>query len=159
MFWLNLIGIASSVAGLLIGIWVLIVATGAKKAAEGARVLARKRNLVEELDDVSYKLQQLGNFIQQQQWVGVQIRTDEILAVCKTATTRWSDHLSEEHMNGILTAISLIQSIATQSAEVSERDLAPAEKKRLTNTHLRASGLINSARGEAHKDKERGGGN
>jgi hypothetical protein len=140
-----------------VGIWVLIVAKDAKVAAEAARTLARRRNLAEDLGDVSYKLQQLGHFLQTQQWVGVQIRIDEILAVCRSAMTRWSDHLPEEHMNDIRTAATLIQSIAGQSAEVSEREPTPPERKKLIYTHLRASALINSARGEARKEEERDG--
>jgi hypothetical protein len=92
MFLLDLIGTLASVAGLLVSLYVLRVATDAKVAAEAARDLARRRNLAEDLDDVSYKLQQLGNFLATQQWVGVQIRIEEILAVCKTAMSRWSDH-------------------------------------------------------------------
>lgn len=149
------VGTVASIAGLGVGIWVLIVAKDAKVAAEAARALARRRNLAEELDDVSYKLQQLGHFLQTQQRVGVQIRIDEILAVCKSAMTRWSDHLPEEHMNDIRTATTLIQSIAGQSAEVSEREPSPPERKKLIYTHLRASALINSARGEARKEEER----
>jgi hypothetical protein len=159
MFLLDLIGTLASVAGLLVSLYVLRVATDAKVAAEAARDLARRRNLAEDLDDVSYKLQQLGNFLATQQWVGVQIRIEEILAVCKTAMSRWSDHLSEEHMNEIRTAVTLIQSIATQSAELSHKELLPAQKKKLINTHLRASGLINSARGDARKGEEKEGSN
>lgn len=159
MFWLDLIGTMASVAGLIVSLYVLQVATDARKAAEDARDISRKRNLAEELDDISYKLQQLGNFLATQQWVGVQIRIEEILAVCKMAMTRWSDHLSEHHMNEIRTAVTLIQSIATQSAELSHKELSPAQKKKLINTHLRASGLVNSARGDARKGEEKEGSN
>jgi hypothetical protein len=159
MFWLDVIGTAASVAGLVVSLYVLRVATDAKEAAEAAQDLARRRNLAEELDDVSYKLQQLGHFLSTQQWVGVQIRIEEILAVCKMAMARWADHLSEEHMNDIRTAVTLIQSIAAQSAELSQNPLLPAQKKKLTYTHLRASGLINSARGDARKGEEREGTN
>jgi hypothetical protein len=159
MFWLDLVGTIASVLGLGVSLYVLGVAKDVRDAVAAAQVVARRRNLAEELDQVSSKLQQLGNFLQQEEWVAVQIRIDEILAICKMAATRWSDHLSMEHLNGVLTAVTLIQSIATRSAEVSGREVSPAEKKRLTRTHLTASGLINSARGEVRREEERNGGN
>jgi hypothetical protein len=157
MFVWTAVGTIASSAGLLVGIWVLLVARDARAAAEAAQALARRRNLAEDLDDVSYKLQQLGHFLQTQQWVGVQIRIEEIVAVCRSAMTRWSDHLPVEHMNAIRTATTLIQSIATQTAAIAEGGPSPPERKKLTYTHLRASALINSARGEARKEEERNG--
>jgi hypothetical protein len=157
MFWLDLIGALASIAGLIVSVYVLRVAKGARRAAEEARILGRRRNLVEELDSASNKLQQVGSFLHLEQWVGVQIRIEEILTICRAAMTRWSDHLSEERKNDILKALSMIHSIATLSAQISPRAALPAEKKRFTATHLTASGLINSALGEARRDEERDG--
>jgi hypothetical protein len=161
MLLIDLLGALASGVGLIVSIRALQAAKGARVAAQQAAAAARetaiRRNLAEELDDISYKLQQVGHFLQLQEWIGVQIRIDEVLAVCVVVMTRWPDHLSEDHMNGIRTATSLIKSIAGQSAELSQRQLSAAERKRLTNTHLKASGLINAARGEARKEEERGG--
>ena len=76
---IDIAGAVASVVGLGFTIYVLIVAKGVKKQVEEAKALARKRNLVEELNDASQKLEQIGNFLQQRQWVGVQIRTAEVL--------------------------------------------------------------------------------
>src|SRR5258708_29703618 len=99
---LDIVGAVASVAGLLLGIWVLVVARGARQAAKEARSLARRRDLVEELQDVSQKLQQVGTFLQQQEWLGVQIRTTEILVNCRSAMARWSDQLSIQRRNVVL---------------------------------------------------------
>ena len=80
-FAVDLIGVVASVAGFLLSLYVLKVAKGARRAAEEARALARKRDLVEELGDASQKLQQVGNFLQRGEWLGVQIRTAEVLAI------------------------------------------------------------------------------
>jgi hypothetical protein len=158
-FVLDIIGAVASVAGFFLSLYVLRVAKGARKAAKEAKALARKRNLVEELDDASQKLQQIGNFLQQRQWVGVQIRTAEVLAICREAMVRWSDHLSEERRNGVLTAMTQVQTIATQLAEIGHRELTPRENKGLATAHLKASGHISDALGEARRQEERDGSN
>jgi len=154
MFWLDLIGTLASVAGLIVSLYVLSVAIDVKEAVEEARVVARRRSLAEELDDVASKLLRLGTLIQHQEWLGVQMGIEEIVAICKMATMRWPDHLPE-NMEGVRTATTLLQSIATQSAELAGHELTPPQKKKLIGVHLRASGLVNSARGEARRDEER----
>lgn len=160
MFWIDLVGTLASSIGLAVSVWVLVVARGAKKAAEEARTIARRRNFLQELDAAEHKLQELGVFIQQEEWIAVQIRTTEILAICRSAMSRWSDHLSERRLNGVLTATELIHSIATKSAQVSmAKQLSPTDKRRLVDTHLKASGLLNDALGEVRRHDERDGGN
>jgi len=128
MFLLDLVGTIASVLGLGVSLYVLGVAKDVRQAVESAELVARRRNLAEELDEVSSKLRQLGNLLQQEEWVAVQIRIDEILTICKMASTRWPDHIPE-HIDAVLTAVTLIQSIGTQSAELSGRALSPAERK------------------------------
>lgn len=156
---IDIVGGAASVIGLAFTVRVLFVARGARKAAEEARTLARRRNLVEELDDASHKLQQIGIFLHQQEWFGIQLRIDEVAAVCRSAMTRWPDHLPEERRNDVLTAVQLLRSVATVASAVVGREPTQAENKKLTTTHSRASELINDALGEAYKGEERDGGN
>src|SRR5713226_7604182 len=110
--------------------------------------------LAEDLDYASHTLQDVGNFLHLQQWLGVQLRVDEVLGVCHSAMTRWPDHLSEERKNDMLTAMGLIESIATRSAELSNQELSSGDKKRLATAHARASGLINAVRGEARRHEQ-----
>jgi hypothetical protein len=162
MFWLNLFSALTSVAGLIVSLYVLSVAKDARDAAEGARALARKRDLAEELGDASHKLQNVWNFLQNGQWIGVQIKTEEVLVICRTALSRWSDHLSDERKNGILQAINLIQSISAKVTEIAEREVEvaqPGENKKLASTYFKASGYINTALGEARREEERDGSN
>lgn len=154
---LDIVGAIASVAGLFLSWYVLRVAKGARKAAREAKALARKRNLVEELDDASQKLQQVGNFLQQQQWVAVQIRTTEVLAICREAMTRWSDHLSEDRRSGVAVAMTQVQTIATQVAQIGQRVVTPRENKNLAVAHLNAAGHISAALGEARRKEERDG--
>lgn len=153
----DIIGGIASIVGLGVSIWVLIVAQGAKEAAEEARAIARTRNLTEELDEASHKLQQVGIFLQQEEWFGIQLRIDEIAAICRTAMTRWSDHLPEERRNDVLSAVQLMRSIARLSADLSGRQPTSIEIKKLRTTHSRASELINDTLGEVRKGEERDG--
>jgi hypothetical protein len=156
---IDVVGGIASVLGFGLTIWVLIVAAGAKKAAEDARTLARRRNLVEELDEASHKLLEIGIFLHQQQWFGIQLRIDEVAAICRSAMTRWSDHLPEERRNDVLKAVQLIRSISAVSAELARREPSSAENKKLKTIHSRASELINDALGEARRNEERDGRN
>jgi hypothetical protein len=161
MFWLDLTGVVASIAGVIITLYTLRAAKGAREAAQAAaraaELTARRRNLVEELDDVSSKLQQLGHFLGQDQWIGVQIRTAEILSVCSAALKRWSDQLSEERRDEVLQATTLVHSIGTTSAKFSAQQLPTStDRRRLADTHLKASQLLNGALGEARRREERG---
>lgn len=155
----DIVGGVASVIGLAFTVRVLFVARSARNAAEDARTLARKRNLVEELNDASQKLQQIGIFLHQQQWFGVQLRISEIAAICRSAMTRWPDHLTEERRNDVLTAVSLMRSIAVLAATLLDREPSAVEAKKLAATHSKASELINDALGEAYKGEERNGSN
>jgi hypothetical protein len=70
MFWIDLVGTLASSIGLGVSVWVLVVAQGAKKAAEEARTIARRKNLLEELGVAEHKMQELGVFLQQEEWIG-----------------------------------------------------------------------------------------
>jgi hypothetical protein len=164
MFLLTLIGTAASIVGIIITVCALRAAKGAREAARAAaraaELTARRRNLVEELDDISSKLQQLGHFLGQEQWVAVQIRTEEILSICSAALKRWSDQLPLERRNEVLRATELVHSIATRSAQFSlQQSPTPIDRRRLADTHLKASELLNGALGEARRREERGHGN
>ena len=74
----------ASVIGLIITARVYFVAKDAKQAAQEALVLARSRNLVEELDDASQKLQQIGISLHQQEWFATSFRMNEIAAICRS---------------------------------------------------------------------------
>ena len=153
----SFIGNIASVAGLGLSIWVLIVATGAKRAAQSASRAARRRDLVEELEDLSHKFQQVGTLIHQEQWIAVQMWVDEVTASCRVMLTRWPDHLSSERRNDLMSATTLISSIAKAIASVEGGQFTLQLKKRFADTQIRASGHINSALGEAKRKQERDG--
>jgi hypothetical protein len=159
----GIVGAVASVVGLGLTIYLLRIARDVKKAVERAREdtlsTTRKRSLVEDLEDVRRMIQQVGNLIQQEEWLAVHMRTEEIVGTCKAAMARWGDGLPNKAKDGVGTAGSLLQSVAAKSSEYGDRDLSAAEKNKLISIHLRASGLVYAALGEARRIEEREGSN
>jgi hypothetical protein len=120
--------------------------------------LARRRNLAEELDDVHHKIRLLGSFLHQRQWAGVQIGMDEVISNCRESRERWPDDLSKKSMNGMNTALTQFQTIATVILELGERDASPAEMKNVVNAYRIALGHVSDALGEAKMREEKAGG-
>ncbi len=156
---LDVVSGLASIVGLGVTFYVLYVAKGARRAAEGAKLLAQRRNLVEELEEASQKLQQVKIYLQQEGWLGAQIRTDEVLVICRVAMARWPDRLSEERRNGVLNAQTMIQTMSVMLTQNDDRKLAPQKQRNLMDAHSKALGHINDALGEARLKEEREGAN
>lgn len=150
-------GAIATFIGLGTTIYVAIVARGAREAAQAARALARRRNLVEELESASQKIQQVGQLIQHEEWIAVRMRTDELIGACRIVLTRWPDQLSEERRNEMMTASRLLSSIALVVSDPQDGELSVRQKRKINDAHLTATGHISSALGEARRDEERDG--
>jgi len=146
----------ASVAGLLLGLYVLKVAKGARKAAREARVIAGKRNLAEELQQAQKSIEQIGDYINKREWMAVRIRAQEIMTSCRESLTRWPEGLSIDERNNVLSVTSLVNSIANEAADPDVNDFRSAKLKRLSATQLRAAELLSSALGEARNRAEQG---
>jgi len=161
MDWWTIVGTVASVIGVGISIYLITVTQAARdaaqSAAQAASATARRRDLVEELEAASQKIQQVGNFIEQAEWVAVRLRTEEILAACKLTLSRWPDHLSEQAKNDVMNASRQMNSIANQIIQMAEVEVTLAQKRRLAGSQMRASGHISSALGEARKNEEMDG--
>jgi len=103
MDWWTIVGTLASVLGLGVGIYVLYVAKDARRAARDARVLARKRNLTEELEQARKYIEQVGDYLNKREWEAVRIRAQEIMTSCRESLSRWPDGLSEDRRNDVLT--------------------------------------------------------
>jgi hypothetical protein len=156
---IDIVGAVAGVVGLGFTIYVMSIAKDARQAAEDAReaVLSnvRKRSLVEDLENIRRMVGQVGSLIQREEWTAVHMRTEEIVGACKVTIARWGDGLDEDAKDGVGTASALLQSIASKSSEYGERELTLPEKNKLTSVHLRASGLLHTALGEARRLEER----
>ena len=143
-----------SVVGVLLTIWTLVSARGAKAAAEEARAIARKRDLVEDLEDAASRMRQVGGWVRDGKWELVQLRAQEVLGVCKSVMSRWGDHL-EESADKLRSATTLLSSIAKRTMDSSLRELDPKERRQIFDAQLRADELISEAMGHARRGEER----
>jgi hypothetical protein len=139
-----------------VSIYLIFVTRGARKAAQDAKdavqAATRKRGLIEELENVNHKADQLGALLQHQQWFAVQMRIQEILTICTQVLSRWPDGLSEDKRDDLLTAAELARSISTK---ISASEFDGSERGRLVGVQLKISTRISSALGEARKTEER----
>jgi len=154
----TVLGTVASVLGVGVSIWLIFIAKGARKAAEDAedtvQTYTRKRGLVEELEAVNHKADQLGAFIQHEQWFAVQMRIQEIQSVCSQILSRWADGLPEDRRSDLLRAAELARSIAKRLPTSGTRP-TDTERGKLIEVQLRVNGHISSALGEARKIEER----
>jgi hypothetical protein len=153
----TIVGTLASLAGLGVGLYVLSVAKEAKTAAQDARVLARKRNLTEELEQARRYVEQVGDYLHEREWMAVRIRAQEIVTSCRESLTRWPEGLSKNRKNDVLSASTLVRSIAEEAAAPDVADFKPTKLKRLSSTQLQAAALLSSALGEARNRAERHG--
>jgi hypothetical protein len=59
----TIVGTVASLLGLALGVWVLVVAKGARAAARDVRAWSRRRNLSEELLQAKRNIEQVGDFL------------------------------------------------------------------------------------------------
>ncbi|MFZ0884930.1 MAG: hypothetical protein WAN14_16135 [Candidatus Acidiferrales bacterium] len=89
------------------------VAKAAKAAAEDAKSEARRRNLADELEDAQRKTEQVGNYLGQEKWEIVLLRSQEVVTSCSQILRRWGlRELSERSRDNILVAQQQAGSIA-----------------------------------------------
>ncbi|SPE43776.1 hypothetical protein SBA7_1750008 [Candidatus Sulfotelmatobacter sp. SbA7] len=150
------VGTVAGVVGVFLSLYVIRVTKGARKAARAAeravQASARKRGLVEELENVHHKADQLGALLQHEQWFAVQMRIQEISAICSQILSRWPEGLSVEKRGNLTMAAGLARSIGTR---ISASEFNASERGKLVTTQLRLSDHISGALGEARKVEER----
>lgn len=143
-----MIGDIATALGLLLTIWVLLVARRARRAADEARTAVRQGNLADELENASRKIQQVGIFVMSQEWNTVRYVTDDVLAACQIARARLGHLLPPASQNKLLNTMEIVRSIAQQS---SAEDVSEARRRRISAAQLRASQLINEILGDARR--------
>jgi hypothetical protein len=148
-------GNVASVAGLLVSIWVLIVARKAKQAAGEARSAARLKNLVEVVAEANAKLQQVGTCLAAQQWDVARHLAGEVAGVCRLVKERWHDYMTRSSRGSLLEVSRIAKSIADVTTEANMRQLTKAERREALDSQLAAINLLSSIVGEIRRTEER----
>jgi hypothetical protein len=148
-FLANNWGSLASIIGLGVSIWTLIVAKGAKKAAQDAIRESRRQKLTEELQNAVYRVEQLGHHILLKKWEIAYIRAQEISSACSLVLRRWTDTLNEPSKDRILLAQSLAASIAKAAMKASGTEPSEQQMQRIVASQLRAFQLLSAEKGES----------
>jgi hypothetical protein len=82
----------ASLWGLVIAVYVLVVAIGARRAAQEARSAERLRTALAGLEDAAAKCTQVGQFARDQKWNVVELRAQEVMASCRTTLAAWGEN-------------------------------------------------------------------
>jgi len=143
--WGNL----ASAIGVAVSIWTLIVATGARKAAQDARLEARRQKLSEELQNAVYRVEQLGHRVLLRKWELAFIRAQEIASSCSLILRRWTDTLSEPSKDRILSAQAQAGSIAKAAMKANTAPPTDQQLQRIVDAQLRAFQLLSAEKGES----------
>jgi hypothetical protein len=149
-------GNVASVWGLFIGIYVLVVATGARRAAEAARHRSRRQTLTEGLEEARNNMRQIGHFIMSGNWDVVRIKAEEVLNSCQSAMQRWDeDPLSKKAKNKLITVGTVTRSIAERAATAELNPLNMEEREEIAAAQLRAGELLSALLGESRGLQEK----
>jgi hypothetical protein len=149
--WGNL----ASAVGLVVSVWVLIVARKAREAAEEALSLARLKSLLEELDSAGNKVQLIGVLLKDQKWDMVELLVDEALSACRSALARWADHLAESSRDNLIAACTLLRSVADKCVAASTAQLSDEEWREAMSAQREARELMSTALGQVKRAEER----
>jgi len=150
-------GSVASVWGLVIGIYVLAVAIGVRRAAEDARLRAKRYDLTEELEAATHRIQEVGHFLATGNWDVVRIRSEEVSNTCQRALGKWvNDPLRKKSRDNLILADKIMRSIAERSATALATPLTPDESRDTKVAQLKAGGLLQWVVGEtiSLQDKE-----
>lgn len=140
-------GDLASVASLVIASITLWVAKKAREAAEGARELAKRRNLAEELQELQNKIEQVGIFLRDNKWDLVHLRAQEIVGGCSTLPSRWKKELSAESRGNIILAREQVRSIAAVALRAPRTPPQARELRQVERAQQRAHELLSGELG------------
>jgi hypothetical protein len=138
-----------SLAGLFVSGATLVVAKGAKEAAEEAKSEARRRNLVDELEEAQRKAEQVGSYLSQEKWEIVLLRSQEVVTSCSQILRRWgSEELSDESRDNILLAQQQAGSIARVALRAPRTPPTEQDLRRIAGAQHKALQLLSGETAE-----------
>jgi hypothetical protein len=148
-------GSVASVLGLLLSVWVLVIAIKVKQATQQIAAMTRRKALAEELTETSASILQMGSWTRAQKWDVVSLKTEEAVSHCNIALTRWGDVLPEDAKNDLLTASQILATILELATKGSINRLSTSQRESVSQAQSDANTLISRVLGHARKIEER----
>ena len=144
-------GNIASVWGLVVSLYLLFVATGARRAAQEARSAERLRTALAGLKDAAAKCTEVGQFADVDEWAVVSLRAQEVMACCRTTLAAWGENEAlTESRNKIDQTAVFMESIIEES-----RSPKP-NRKAILATQLRSAVNLSVVLGKIQKQHKSG---
>ncbi len=126
----------ASLWGLVIAVYVLIVAMGARRAAQEARSAERLRTALDAIEGAANKCTEVGQFVRLQKWDVVELRAQEVMTCCRATVAGWGDESSlKDSRNKLNQVATQMGSIVEQArnANVDQQAILTAQLKSVEN--------------------------
>jgi hypothetical protein len=127
---LDIAGAIASVAGLLVAIWTLTVAKGARKAAQEARESIRLGNAAEEFATLNRMAAEFLGYVENSHTEAAALRARDLVVGVVAAKERWRRFLTDDRIARLEEA-SLQVGVISRSLMAKEEPPTPTEKQRL----------------------------
>lgn len=154
--WLSWLSATAGVVSLALTIWLLVVAEGAKHAAERAVGQIRRQSLREDLESMHEKIQQVGIFLGAGNRALAGLRAREVLGAGTSATSRWKDELPAQDREDLAMTVSLAKSIILAVEDVEGRVPTAEQLRSIAAAQLRAEERLSRLVGQARRASDRG---
>lgn len=144
-------GSIAAVLDVFLSLYVIVIATGARRAAEDAKSGERLRTALEELEDAAKKCTEVGQFARDQKWDLVHLRAQEVMTSCRSTVARWGEDKGlKDSRNKVLQVADLMRSI------VEETNNPNLSQKAILAAQLNSDEKLAVVVGKIHKEQESG---
>ena len=111
-------GNIASAWGLIVSLIVLFFAKNARAAAEEAKLAARTRGALEDLQVALICSSLVGQHARERNWTVVQLKAEEVMGCCRTTVNRWGDDVAlKGSRNRLNQAAEQMRSIAEEASK------------------------------------------
>ena len=130
MSTLDIVGAVASIAGLLVAIWTLKVARGARRAAQEAREAVRLSTAAEEFAALNRMASEFLGYVENSQPQAAALSARDLLTGILTAKERWRRFLTNDRVTKLEEA-SLQVGVISRSLMAKDEPPTATEKQRL----------------------------
>jgi hypothetical protein len=149
-------GNVASVWGLVVGFYVLVVAKGAKKAAQEVRDREILRTLLDNLEEANNDIRELGLFARESKWDIVYLKAVDALTHCREAISNWDDRPASRVMkNKLNSATTITRTIADLTANSSVRPPDDTQRENILRAQLDVGEVLGTVIGHIQKTRRK----
>lgn len=157
-WWVGNWGNIASVAGLAIGVWVLITATKAKQLVIQVKHQLNNRNISKDLQEMREQLVILKTIVNDKNWASAQLLCHHLLDKSKFIENRWSELILETNQQSFNLISQHLKLISTQVSKFHDRPPSPKENTAINNVLILLSSTLSCEIGKFENLSDASGG-